>query len=95
MDWIHSHSRVDDGITVGSARITWLLFADDLVLLVASEQGLQHGLDRFSTACNQTGMQISTKKTEVLCLSRHPSECLLQVNVNKQQVEKFNILVWH
>ena len=37
------------------------------MLLASSQQGLQHALDRFSAACDRTGMKITTKKTEVLC----------------------------
>jgi len=43
-----------------------LTFADDLVLLTSSQQGLQHALDQFSAACDQARMKISTKNTEVL-----------------------------
>jgi len=76
------HSRADEGVTVGSARINRLLFAEDLILLSSSEQGLhtfQHILDTrdwFSAACNHTEnllvLEISTKKTEVSFLSRNP-----------------------
>jgi len=67
-----------------------LLFEDDLVLLAPSERDLQHLLDRFSAACDQTGVKISTKKSEVLCLSRNPTQCTLQASSNPlQQVEKF------
>jgi len=37
----------------------------------SSQQGLQHTFDRFSDACDRAGTKISTKTTEVLCLSRH------------------------
>ena len=37
MNWINSHSRVDEGVTVGSCRINRVLFADDLVLLASSQ----------------------------------------------------------
>jgi len=38
-------------------------------------------------------MRISTKKTEVLFLSRNPRKCMLQVSGNTlQQVEKFKYL---
>jgi len=54
----------------------------------SSQQGLQHAVDRFSAACDQAGIKISTKKIEVLCLSRHPRHCILQVSGNTlQQVE--------
>jgi len=67
-----SCSRVDEGVTFGCCRVSSLLFADDLVLLASSARGLQHALYRFSVACDQSGMKISTEKTEVLCLSRNP-----------------------
>jgi len=38
MNWIESHSRIDEGVTVGSCRKNRLLFADDLVLLACSQQ---------------------------------------------------------
>ena len=41
MNLIDSHSRVNNGVTVGSCRINCLLLAEGLVLL-ASQQGLQH-----------------------------------------------------
>jgi len=59
----------------------------------SSQQGLQHAFDRFSAACNQAGMKISTKTIEVLCLSRRLRQCILQVNGNTlQQVETFKYL---
>jgi len=33
INWINSHSRVDEGVTVESCRINGLLFAEDLILL--------------------------------------------------------------
>jgi len=59
MNWIDSHSRVDEGVTVVSCRINRLLF-DDLVLLASSQQSLQHALDRLSGACDRTEMRINT-----------------------------------
>ena len=38
MNWIDSHSRVHEGVTLGSCRINRWLFADDLVLLASSQQ---------------------------------------------------------
>jgi len=73
-----------------SCRINHLLFAEDLVLLTSSEQGLQHAHDRFSVAYIHAGMKTSTEKTEVLYLSRNLSQCMLQVSGNTlQQVEEF------
>ena len=58
-------SRTDECVTIGRRKISWLLFADDLVLLASSESGLQHALNDFAAACDIAGMKISTSKTEV------------------------------
>jgi len=65
MDWMDSQSGVEEGVTAVSCRINRLLFADNLVLLASSQQGLQHALDRFSAVCNCAETKISTKNTEV------------------------------
>ena len=53
----------------------------------------QHAFDRFNSACDQAGTKISTEKIEVLCLSRRPRQCILQVRGNAlQQVETFKYL---
>jgi len=58
-----------------------------------SQQGVQHTFDRFSAVYNQPGTKISTKKIDVLCLSRHPRQCFLQVSeTTLQQVETFKHL---
>jgi len=60
---------------------------------VSSQQGLQHAFDRFSAACDHAGTKISTKKIEVLCLSRRPKQCILHVSENTlQQVKTFKHL---
>jgi len=50
MNWIDSHSRVDDGVTFRNCMINRLLFVEDLVLLASSEHGLQHARDRLFSA---------------------------------------------
>jgi len=57
------------------------------------QQGLQHAFDRFSAARNQAGTKLSSKKIEVLCLSRRPRQCIVQVCGNALlQVEAFKYL---
>jgi len=43
-----------------------LLFADDCALNASNEQDMQQEVDAFSSACNNFGFTISTKKTEVM-----------------------------
>jgi len=59
----------------------------------SSEHRLQLTFERFSVACDQAGMKISTKQIEALCLSRRPRQCILQVGGNAlQQVEYFGVV---
>jgi len=52
----------------------------------------KNALDRFSAACDQAGMKISSE-TEVFCLYRNPSQGVLQVSGNAtQQMEQFKYL---
>jgi len=85
MNWIDSHRPADEGVTGGNCRMNHLLFADELVLYawISSTGSL---FDRFNAACDQARMKISTKKIEVLCLSRRPRQCILQVRGNTLQL---------
>lgn len=48
------------------SRVCELLFADDCALNTTSPTDMQHSMDLFATACNDFGLTISTKKTEVM-----------------------------
>ena len=74
-------------------EIESLLFADDVARLTSSSAGLQRALDRFAAECTMAGMQISTKKTEVMVLSRQKEHCAVNINgTSLNQVEKFKYL---
>ena len=93
MNWIEECSKADECATTGNCEISRLLFADDLVLLFATEPGHPHALNSFANAFNTVGKKISTGKTEVLHLSKNPNQCVLQVHeATLKQVEKFKYL---
>ena len=66
------------GVKIGDRTAQRLLFADNLVLLDSTQNGLQQALDRFQGACSVAGMKISTTKTETMCVSRQPKQCSLK-----------------
>ena len=93
MDKIDKYTSSSSCVTFGECNVRCLLFADDLALLSSNKSDLQHALDRFSDACLDAGMKISTVKTEIVCLSRHSIQCSFQTNgVTHKQTEKFNHL---
>ena len=77
VDRIVKKSDSCGGVNIGDCTVHCLLFADDLVLLDSTQNGLQQALDRSSDACSVAGMKISTTKTETMCLSRQPKQCSL------------------
>ena len=79
MNRIAKKSESCGGVKIGEYTLQRLLFADDLVLLDSTKNGLQQALDRFSGACSVAGMKISTTKTETMCLSRLSKQCSLQI----------------
>ena len=89
MNKIVKKSESCGGVKIGDCSVRRLLFADDLVLLDSTPNGLQQALDRFSDACSVARMKISTN-TETMCLSRQPKQCSLQIDgVPLKQSEKF------
>ena len=75
-DGIHLKYRTDGGLfnlgrlqavnKVTETVIRDLLFADDCALNAGTAEMMQHEVDCFSQACDNFGLTISTKKTEVL-----------------------------
>ena len=93
MDSISRRSIIPDCATIENARVESPLFSNDIARLASSGAGLQHALDRFAAECTMAGMQISTKKTEVMVFSRQKEQCAMNVNGTPlNQVEKFKYL---
>ncbi|XP_046846768.1 uncharacterized protein LOC124440414 [Xenia sp. Carnegie-2017] len=72
------------------------LFADDCALNASSESELQISMNKFSAACDNFGLTISTKKTEVMhqpSPRTHYTEPTILVNGQRlQTVDKFTYL---
>ena len=59
---LHNQCHLKAVTKVKQTVIRYLLFADDCALNVTIECNMQYSLDRFSTACDNFGLTISTKK---------------------------------
>ena len=78
---------------IGRLEVRRLLYADDIVLLEESRETLQGTIDEVSSACEQSGMRVSTSKTKVMEVSRDPSILSLTVRGEPlEQVEHFSYL---
>ena len=63
---LFSSRRLQAVTKVKETVIRDFLFADDCALNASNEYEMQLGMDRFSSACDNFGLTISTKKTEVM-----------------------------
>ena len=61
---------VDDAPVVYDTKVNHLLYADDLVLLSTSEEGLQRNIDKIHEYCKMWGLAINTDKTNVMTFSK-------------------------
>ena len=77
---IHKNNSSSGGVTFGECNVWRLVFADSLALIKLNKGDLQYAFDRSSDACLDAGMKISTTKTEIMCLLRHPVKCSFQTN---------------
>ena len=89
VNWIGSHSRANEDVTIINSRINHFCFVDDFVLNSSYKQSLHQTLDQFSATYDQPGMKISSKKTEVFCRSRNPTPSPRKLQVNGEILQQF------
>ena len=68
------------------------LFTDDVTLDVHSEEKLQNLLDRFSNACEDFSLNISLKKTKVMCQGSEDTPALTIKDYTLDVVSQFTYL---
>ena len=83
--------RLQAKTKVISDTVNNFLFADNCTLNSASEADMQHSIDKFAEACNNFGLTISMKKTEVMHQPA-PGKTYAEPNIaiNGQQLHAVN-----
>ena len=64
-----------DNPKLGELSIHCLMYADDLVIVSLTEDGLQRQLDKLCTYCKEWDLTINVKKTQVMAMSNSSKEC--------------------
>ena len=59
-----------DPVSLGSSKISCLCYADDIVILSESADGLQKCLDKLSSYCEKWGLSVNVSKTQVLIFNK-------------------------
>ncbi|KAI2656568.1 hypothetical protein H4Q32_029770 [Labeo rohita] len=60
------------GLTLQDKNIKFLLYADDLVLLSSTPQGLQQHLDLLENYCQNWALAVNLKKTNIMVFQKKP-----------------------
>ena len=63
----------NDPIVVDHTPINCLIYADDLVIMSTSAEGLQECLNKLATYCNKWKLQVNLKKTKIFLFNRQGS----------------------
>lgn len=58
------------GVSLHNQEVKCLLFADDLVLLSPTEDGLQQSLDLLEHYCQTWALTVNPKKTKIMILQK-------------------------
>ena len=53
------------GVTMNGQKIALLIYADDLVLISRSSDGLQKGLDALKQFCETRQLMVNTNKSKI------------------------------
>ena len=65
---VSGNNALPVGVTVGTETVNTLTFADDLVLVASTEQGLQQLVDQTLTVSGYAGIMVNPEKCRVLSL---------------------------
>ena len=70
------------GVRVGGHNINNLRYANDTVLISENEKDLQQLLNIVESKSKEKGLELNSKKTEVMVISRKEEPPLINININ-------------
>ena len=62
-----------EGVSIGNTELKYLLYADDLALIAATAEGLQHALNRLEFYANKNNLTVNKEKTK--CMTFYKGFC--------------------
>ena len=79
--------RTDPIILPNRKKLTSLLYADDLVLLSKSKEGLQNCINSVINFCTKWQMTINEKKSKVMIFSKKKLKYAPKFTLNSNELE--------
>ena len=77
-------------VRLSTGEVGVLLYADDMVLMVESEEGLQSNLQILSEAMIRWDLKVNWRKTIVMKVARERGDC--EVRVSDQAIEQVDVM---
>jgi hypothetical protein len=77
----------NDSVYLQDKKISCLLYADDLILISDSQQGLQDRLNILHKYCKDWCMKININKTKVMIFNKSGRLITRNLNLNNHSIE--------
>ena len=77
----------DMGVNINGVKVSVLIYADDLVLLSQTEDGLQRGINELHSFCAEDKLTLNTLKSKLMYVSKRRPAKLPVIEYNLQQLQ--------
>ena len=95
LEMIMRELRELEGIKVGGQNVNNIRYADDTTLIADSLEKLKDLIERLDEAGHEKGLNINTKKTKVMVVTKNEQSPKINISINNhniEQVDQFNYL---
>ena len=75
------------GVNINEVKVSVLMYADDLVLLSQTEDGLQCGINALHIFCTENNLKVNTSKSKLMYVSKRRSAKLPVIEYNCQPLQ--------
>lgn len=76
-----------DPLLIGDTKVTSLMYADDIILLSESKEGLQKALDVLGNFCSSWKLKINDKKSKVIVFNSNGKTHKNYFKINNESIE--------
>ena len=81
------HTIEDMGVNINGVKVSVLMYADDLVLLSQTADGLQRGINDLYSLCTENDLTVNTSKSKLMYVSKGRPAKLPVIEYNLQPLQ--------
>ena len=76
-----------DPVSVGDVKVTSLMYADDIILLSESQEGLQKSLDILNNFCSSWKLEVNKQKSKIIVFNSNGKSHFNHFHINNEKLE--------